>query len=96
MRVTLTLKDPEDLAERRRCIKEWMQVVYMIDNTFLIYKFEGRDEDKLLAFPNQLPQEESELEPWFVDRRVYQNRFCFSVRTLGALTYGYLCGKLFK
>ena len=51
MRVTLTLKDPEDSAEQRRCIKEWMQVVYMIDNTFLIYKFEGRTKTNRLPCP---------------------------------------------
>ena len=31
MRVTLTLEDPENPVERRTCIKEWMQVVHMID-----------------------------------------------------------------
>ena len=34
MRVMLTLKNPEDSEERRQCIKEWTQVLYMIDNNF--------------------------------------------------------------
>ena len=75
MRVTLSLNDPESPTEQRKCIKEWMQVVHMIDNTFLVYKFKGRDEDKPIASLDQLPMEEDDLDPWFVDHRVYQNIF---------------------
>ena len=96
MRVTLTLRDPDDSVERRQSIKEWMQVVHMIDNTFLIYKFESTDDDEPLASPDQLPQEFDDLSQWFVDCRVYRNKFCFSARTSGTSTYGYLRGKLFK
>ena len=77
MRVTLTLEDPENPVERRTRIKEWIQVVHMIDNTFLVYKFDGDDDDDPISLPDHLPQEEKDLEPWFVDRRVYLNKFCF-------------------
>ena len=45
MRVMLTLADPENHVERRLRIKKWMQVVHMIDNTFIVYKFDSEDDD---------------------------------------------------
>ena len=96
MRVTLTLNDPVDKEERRTRIKEWIQVIHMIDNTFLVYKLNGEDDDDPIASPDQLPQEDSDLEPWFVDRRVHRNKFCFSVRTSGTSSYIYLRSKLYR
>ena len=81
MRVTLTLNNPDDNVERRTRLKEWMQVIHMIDNTFLVYKFNGNDDDDPISLPDQLPHEDSDLEPWFLDRRVHRNKFCFSVQT---------------
>ena len=62
IRVSLTLTDTEDSVERRTRIKEWMQVVHMIDNTFLVYKFNSDDDDDPISLPHQLPHEESDLE----------------------------------
>ena len=96
MCVTLTLEDSVNPVERRTRIKEWMQVVHMIDNTFLVYKFDGNDDDDPISSPDHLPQEENDFKPWFVDRRVYLNKFCFLVRTSGTSNYSYLRGKLFN
>ena len=52
MRVTLTLTDTEDSVERCTFIKEWMQVVHMVDNTFLVYKFDGDDDDDPISSPD--------------------------------------------
>ena len=40
-----------------------MQVVHTIDNTFLVYKFEGDNEDDLISLSDQL----EDLGQWFVD-----------------------------
>ena len=96
MRVTITLNDPDDNVERRTRLKEWMQVIHMIDNTFLVYKFNGNDDDDPMSLPDQLPHEDSDLELWFVDRRVHRNKFCFSVQTSGTSSYSYLRSKLYR
>ena len=54
-----------------------MQVVHMIDNTFLVYTFNSEDDDDSISSPDQLPHEESDLESWFVDRRVYKISVAF-------------------
>ena len=96
MRVTLTLKNSECSQERQEKIHEWLQVLHLIDNTVLICKFNSEDEDDPLSSPDHLPQSYEEMAEWFVDGRVVQGKFCFSVCTSGTSSYGRLHSKLRK
>ena len=94
IRVTLMLKNSESYQEQQEKIREWIQVLHLINNTVLIYKFNSGDEDDPLSSPDHLPQSYKDLTDWFVDGRVVQEKFCFLVRTSGTSLYGGLRSKL--